>query len=118
MSNDGKEQDISEEIVGTLLGEVARLQAQEHNILIVAHFNSRLNAFRGPGTNSRQGDLLSLLAECSPLNIVNCSDKCEGRITWWRGEQKSTIDYVLANEGTFGFISRMAIDKRCNYSVV
>ena len=50
MSNDGNEQDISEEMVDTLLGEVARLEAQGHNTLIVADFSGRLNAFRGPGT--------------------------------------------------------------------
>ncbi len=117
MPNDGLNRDLSDEVVDSLLCETAQLEAEGHKVIILTDFNGRLSKFRKPGTSSYNGDLLSMFVECSALNIVNTTEKCEGVITWRRGIQHSTIDYVLANDKAFDSIVSMLIDEKCKYSV-
>ena len=117
MPVDGLNRDVSDDMVNTLLGETAHLEAEGHNVLIVTDFNGRLSAFREQGKTSYNGDLLAMFVECSSLSIVNCTHKCEGLITWRRGLYKSTIDYVLANKPVLNCITKMVIDEQCCYSL-
>lgn len=117
MPNDGRDRDISNELVNTLLDETAKLEAEGQRVIILGDFNGRLNQFRKPGSQSYNGDLLYTFIECSSYNVVNCMPKCTGVTTWRRGTQNSTIDYVLTNDRVSDSVLSMVIDEECKYSL-
>ena len=45
------------------------------------------------------------------LQIINGSEKCEGKWTWMAGGRKSEIDYVLVDKQLEGKIVKMEIDE-------
>ena len=45
------------------------------------------------------------------LIMFNDDPNCEGEITWQKGEQKSTIDFVLASRRVYQYFQDMSIDK-------
>lgn len=51
------------------------------------------------------------LCEKNSLSIGNLLPICEGKTTWQRGLQTSTIDYILINEEAKRLLTRIEIDE-------
>ena len=61
-------------------------------------------------TNTNGKKILKLTEELD-LNILNLDPRCEGEATWGRGEQSSTIDFLLANKNMTEKFEKMTIDE-------
>ena len=61
--------------------------------------------------SSPNGDLVELISEVTDMHILNLNPKCKGITTWFRNNQSSTIDYVLANNKFVDCFQSMLIDE-------
>ena len=100
-----------------LLDNIGHIQSKYDNIILLGDFNGKIHQFREANKQSSNGLLVENLAEASDMNILNLSPKCKGRITWTRGPQASTIDYVLCSEVMGNLIESVLIDEDKEYSV-
>merc|ERR1712025_1260151 len=67
---------------------------------------------------SRNGALLKEVFDECELEVLNESEKCEGKITREnrkKPSEKSAIDFVLASENVSSQIRKMKIDESCEY---
>lgn len=78
-------------------------------------FNGRIGdkiygGYPGPVRNTN-GERLLDFADDSHLNIVNCTRKCYGKITWFMNSQSSCIDYFLSSDITYNCIHEMIVNE-------
>lgn len=109
--------DVAQELHNELIENIAQLQSQYQNIILVGDFNGKITDFRGTKTHSSNGDLVGNLVEASDTTLLNTSSKCNGRITWSRGTQSSTIDYVICSDDMYEIIEKMIVDEEQAFSV-
>ena len=118
---EGTDPNTTDELYGQLLSEVLRIEDQEDNpcILIMGDMNGRIGreiSDGDPVCNSNGKRLLSFRDD-SNLSIINCSNLCSGKITWCRGNQKSTIDYMMSSDNLMNRVYEMIVDEERKYGL-
>jgi len=120
---EGADPDLTDELYNQLLSEIIQLEEEcninneNPKILIMGDFNGRIgNKIYGgdPILNSNGERLLNFCNDAS-LDIVNCSRKTEGKITWVRHSQSSCIDYFLSSNVLDDYIEKMIVDDERNF---
>ena len=82
---------------------------EDELVLVVGDFNAHIGIL-GERIN-KNGKLLEDLIEQSNLVNLNRTPECSGKITRNIREQKTTIDYALANRKMFGYYKKKKIDE-------
>ncbi|XP_040067153.1 uncharacterized protein LOC120840624 [Ixodes scapularis] len=67
-------------------------------IILMGDFNCHLAEL---SSKDERAHNLRKLVKHSNLRIVNLEEGCKGQITWSRGNQQSTINYILASQDLF-----------------
>lgn len=80
-------------------------------VLILGDFNAHLG-FVGEQEINFNGKLVVEIMEKCSLTLLNCTNECEGTYTWSRGNQRSVIDFVLANQKACDIFDKMLIDEK------
>ena len=81
----------------------------DENLLIIGNFNGHI-AEIGYQKENYNGKIMKSFVDRHNLSILNLLDECSGKITWSRGIQYSTIDYMLANENLLKRVISLNID--------
>ena len=58
---------------------------------------------------------MGLMTSQHDYTILNCTIFCEGIVTWCRGCQKSTIDYMLCSKNIIDYVDKFIIDEDRNF---
>jgi exonuclease III len=97
-----------------ILEEGAIHKEQGRQILLVGDFNGHITWKTGPEDVTpldRNGRRLTSIANNLELHIMNADKICEGKFTWMKRGQQSTIDYVLGGEEVRRKMTSMKIDE-------
>ena len=97
----------------TLLQEEIEEMKNEGELIIMMDGNAKINILEEGF--SRNGKLLNEVIEESNLEIINKSEKCDGKITRQNTKnihEKSAIDFVITTEMVEKFIQKMTIDEK------
>ena len=95
-----------------LLSEEIEEKSKDGEILLAMDANAKIGILNE--TVSRNGKLLLDVAKKHSLTIMNCTNKCKGRITRQNTaniHETSAIDYVMASHNVEKWISEMIIDE-------
>ena len=118
---EGTDSELTDDLYNQLLSEVIQLENgcndENPHILIMGDFNGRIGdkIYGGdPVLNSNGKRLLNFCNDAS-LDIVNCSRKCHGKITWFRHPFSSCIDYFLSSNILDSYIEKMIVDEERNF---
>ena len=79
-------------------------------LMIMGDFNGHIKEIDGRNEDDN-GKMILKWTEKYKLKLLNLDEKCEGKFTRVRGEQKTTIDYVLVNEIIYERFDKMHIDE-------
>ena len=119
--NEGVDPILCDEMYNKLLSEVLKIESEEGDgkphILITGDMNGRIGdkiPFGDPVRNSNGNRLLNF-SDDADLTITNCTKMCFGKITWQRGAQKSTIDYLLGSQTLMSQVRKMTVDEEGNF---
>ena len=82
---------------------------EDEHVLAVGDFNAHIGILGE--TINKNGKLLENLIEQNNLVNLNRTPECEGKITRNIRDQKTTIDYALANRRLFRYYKEMKIDE-------
>ena len=69
---------------------------EDEAVFLLVNFKEHTETIGEQQQNYNGKLLMDLIIECN-LTMLNDTDKCSGINTWSRGDQKSTIDFVLVN---------------------
>ena len=89
-------------------------QHRNERVLVVGDMNGHIGLL-GERINAN-GSMLREACEEESLEILN-ETVAEGKVTWCRREQQSTVDYVLANEHARKKVMSVFIDEEREFSV-
>ena len=83
---------------------------EENGIILLGDFNGHL------GHNGRQqeddnGKRIKRMVEEQNLAIANLDERCEGVMTWHRGESESAIDFIILDSKMLEVFQKMIIDE-------
>ena len=96
-----------------IMREIVRLvnNVLDKDIIVLGDFNAHIEII-GYQKLNKNGEIILNILEKSNLVMLNLDEiKTTGTVTWQRGNQKSTIDYVLTNFSMFDKIRFMKIDE-------
>ena len=79
--------------------------------IILGDLNGHIGLVGTQKLNTNGKKILKLVEDLE-LNILNLDPRCEGEATWGRGEQSSTIDFILTNNNMTDKFERMHIDEK------
>jgi exonuclease III len=119
---EGSDPDGADALYNQLLSEIIRIEDcedEDPDILIMGDMNGRIGSeipYGDPILNYN-GKRLLHFAEDSDLTILNCTRHCIGKITWSRGNQQSTIDYMLCSNNLVKHVKRLLVDEDRHYGL-
>ena len=119
---EGTNTDLTDELYNQLLAEVIQIEesteGNEH-VLIMGDFNGRIGDRIPYGDPVCNVNGMKFLDFCNDVNmsIFNCSRKCQGKITWFRNNLSSTIDYIIGNDKTENCLNSMMVDEDRNLNL-
>lgn len=94
----------------TIKKEMQRIMTnQEMEVIIIGDFNAHLQEF--DGRTNQNTRIMRELIESEGLIILNGTAKAKGNFTWKRGDQETTIDFVLVSDSISNKIKKMEIDE-------
>ena len=97
--------------ITSCIEEIMESADDEEHIIIMGDFNGHLG-WIGDQKLDENGKIVKEIAYKYNMTIANMDEKCTGEITWTRGEQKSTIDYMLINGRLYRKLEAMIIDEK------
>ena len=107
--NDAEVEQGNREIMrecGAIVGAVV----EGEGVLVLGDFNGHLG-YLGYQEENKNGKIVNNFIDRHDLILLNCDERCEGTFTWERGEQRSAIDFVMANEVMYRRFLGMKIDE-------
>ena len=107
--NKGKEGQEKNEIIRREIEEKIERNEKE-GLIILGDFNGHLDILEDR-KEDENGKMVMEWTSTYGLILLNAEEKCSGKYTWSRGEQKSAIDFVLVNENMYKRIQKMEIDE-------
>ena len=91
--------------------EIERLMEETSGkFMVIGDFNGHIEDLGYQKQDERGKMIIRWMNEYN-LNLLNIDEKCRGVSTWERGNQKSTIDFVLVNNDLYSNITSMKIDE-------
>ena len=78
--------------------------------LVLGDFNGHI-AGLGYQRQNENGNIAVDLTNNFGLTLLNLDEACKGIYTWTRQEQKSAIDFVMANKSCYELFQRLVIDE-------
>jgi endonuclease/exonuclease/phosphatase family metal-dependent hydrolase len=107
--------------VEAIIQEGLLYKEQGRKLLLVGDFNGH-TSWRSckPSTITaldKNGRRLLNITRSLDMTVMNASEKCKGKVTWTRGDQTSTIDYMLAGPQLQEKTSSMYIDEEAKCTV-
>lgn len=119
---EGTDPSLTDELYNQILSEIIQIEENgdtNENILVMGDFNARIGDVIPFGDPVRNSNGIKFLEFCddAQLSIMNCSRKCKGKITWFRNQHSSTIDYVLASDNVEKCMTDMLIDEDRKHNV-
>ena len=106
-----EELEQNREILERMKEKAWEAEERGEGYIAVGDFNGHLG-YLGYQEENENGKNVNKMIEESGLLLLNVDDKCEGVYTWRRGDSKSAIDLVLANERVYTMINRVMIDEK------
>ena len=79
-------------------------------LMIMGDFNGHIKWWDGKEDDKNGGMLLEWIQDYG-LIMLNMDDRCIGKYTWSRGENKSVIDYMMVNSRVYDKFVGMEIDE-------
>ena len=92
---------------------VDEVEGSEGRMIILGDFNAHLG-YVGFQEENENGSIVNEFIEKNSIILLNLDEKCIGEYTWQRREQRSAIDFILANEGGYSRFRGMTIDEARN----
>ena len=77
----------------------------------LSYFNSHVGFLGRQELNTRGRKMLEFIEKWN-LVLLNGDQDCDGEITRIRGEQKSTIDFMMVSQTTYQTFNSMNIDEK------
>lgn len=114
---EGTDVDVTDELYNQLLSEVIQLEHfhtdSDPDIVIMGDMNARIGREipNGDPVLNSNGERLLNFRNDSNLSILNCSRMCIGKFTWFRGNLKSTIDYMLCSNNIVHHVKEFIVDE-------
>jgi len=117
-SGSGKKE-WNNELYRILEEDVLALKTAGWRVVVVGDFNGHVGKIvKGNWEEvNANGKKLLKFSEEMDLTIVNTTNKCTGVWTWMRGEQRSVIDFILADEDILRGIESMVVDDEGRWEV-
>ncbi|XP_071944363.1 uncharacterized protein [Antedon mediterranea] len=116
----GVNNDLTDDLYAQLLSEIIRIEEKEMNplILLLDDFNARIgdSIYNGDPVINSNGERLIQFAKNANLTNLNSTIFCEGKITWQRNNQQSTIDYMLYSKSLVNYVNKLIIDEHRQFS--
>ena len=109
MAVEGTDRTWNESIYHCLQADLLCMQSKNWTIFLLGDFNGHLQEL--DGADNVNGTKLQSFAMQNNLIIGNLMDTCDGKVTWSRGEQSSTIDYALIQDSTWYMVTHMTVDE-------
>ena len=81
----------------------------QEKLVILGDFNGHIEGLGYQNQDERGNMIINWLNNYN-LHLMNTDDRCNGIETWERGNQKSTIDFVMINDSIMENIVNMKID--------
>lgn len=106
--DDSEVREKNEKLVSCIKRDLDQLR-QSGEVILVGDMNAHIEDL--DGYTDRNGKLVLDMCEDHNLIVVNRETKCEGQITWERGDKQSSIDYSLLSEGVYERLTVMEIDE-------
>ena len=112
---EGTDPDLTNLIYNQLLADCIRIEddnTADPRIIIMGDCNGRIGKeipFCDPVINSNGKRLLDFRDD-SGLLILNCSNICKGKFTWFRKDLKSAIDYMLCSPNVLQCTREFIVD--------
>ena len=95
--------------------ELKRIVERREKVVVVGDFNAHLEEI--DGRKNWNGEKFRELLEEGRLINVNTTERCRGQYTWVRGDTRTTIDYVLADDKAWEKIKKMEVDEEKDVDV-
>jgi len=89
----------------------SEIEGNELPLIILGDFNGHIEGI-GKQKEDINGKIVKKFINDYRLVLLNIDSKCEGEITWERGDQNSTIDFVLVNSEMYEIVDYMRIDEK------
>lgn len=110
-----KYRESNDQIEQELTRDIATLKQEGQAVVLLGDGNGHIaendggvkGVERSTDLNGRR--LLRLMDKMN-LEMVNRTDKCKGKWTWMRQQQKSVIDYVFVEEEKVSMVRKMLVD--------
>ena len=96
---DGRDKEKSSYLFNELNANISLFEAHDYKVILTGDFNGRLSSVR----HSFNGKKVAEIVESNGLIVTNNLPVTKGKFTWFRGEQRSIIDYILCS-GSFVLI--------------
>ena len=117
VDNQSTTREAAFELNNELIQNIATLQNEFDNVVLLGDFNGRAMEFRSAGLTSSNGQHVDDLVSATNMILLNATDKCSGSITWSRNAQQSTIDYALCSEQMMEHVLSVLVDEEHLYSL-
>ena len=82
----------------------------EEPLIVMGDFNGHIGLIGMQKENDNGKMVLEWMNDYN-MALLNLDDKCKGQYTWQRGEQRSAIDFVMANGKGYQWVMEMEIDE-------
>ena len=82
---------------------------EREGLMIMGDFNGHIKWWDGKD-DDKNGEMLLEWIQDYGLIMLNMDDRCIGKYTWSRGENKSVIDYMMVNSRVYDKFVGMEID--------
>ena len=84
-------------------------QNEKEGLIIAGDFNGHIRII--DEREDINGKMITEWVEGYEMILLNLDEKCEGKYTRIRGEQKTTVDYILVNKKIYDSFENMKIDE-------
>lgn len=84
---------------------------ENEGLIIAGDFNGHLRAIDGRDDDIN-GRMLMEWVDEQGMIMLNLDEKCEGKYTRIRGDQRTTVDYIMVNRKIYSIFEGMKIDEK------
>ena len=88
-------------------------------LILIGDFNCKIGTYieGNKATVTKGGRMLTNMAQCHNLEIVNATSKTDGLWTRVQGKENSVLDYVIVNKKTSEMVKSLQIDEERLYGM-
>ena len=79
--------------------------------MLLGDYNGKMSEFRKQSKESSTRKLLEDIIETTKMKVINTSERCTGKFTWFDKSWSSVINYALVTEDHYAKLKSMVMDK-------